>query len=279
MTTNERLDVLVVGAGPVGTVLAAALAGSGRAVGLVARSAASRVRAARVAPTVALVPFETDADVVLLCVADDDLAATAAALPQRDTLLVVHTSGRHGLAVLGDVSTPTAAAHPVMTFAGGAADLARLPGITFGVTAQGHALDRARDLVAALGGVVEVVPEESRALYHAALSHAANHLVTLICDAADLLRRAGIADAAAVLGPIATAALANVLVDGDRALTGPVVRGDAGTVRAHLQALADSAAHDSYAAMARRTTQRAHQSGRLPDPAADRLLALLTNGG
>jgi predicted short-subunit dehydrogenase-like oxidoreductase (DUF2520 family) len=124
-----------------------------------------------------------------------------------------------------------------------------------------------------------VVDDERRPLYHAALSHAANHLVTLIADAADLLRRAGISDPATVLGPITRTALDNALDRGDLALTGPVVRGDVGTVRAHLAAIADTEAERPYQAMALRTTERAHEAGRLPDGAAARLLAVLSEVG
>ena len=105
-------------------------------------------------------------------------------------------------------------------------------------------------LVADLEGVVAVVDDEARPLYHAAMSHAANHLVTLITDAAELLRRAGVDQPAAALAPITRAALANALASGDAALTGPVARGDAGTIAAHLEALQGNPVEASYVAMA-----------------------------
>ena len=85
------------------------------------------------------------------------------------------------------------------------------------------------------------IDEAHRALYHAALAHGANHLVTLVSQAMELLRAAGSTDPAATLRPLLTAALDNALDYGDAALTGPIVRGDVETVRAHLQSLAAAA--------------------------------------
>jgi predicted short-subunit dehydrogenase-like oxidoreductase (DUF2520 family) len=70
------------------------------------------------------------------------------------------------------------------------------------------------------------VPEEMRTLYHAGLAHGANHLVTLVTEAMEMLAAAGADDPAGTLRPLLTAALDNALDDGDAALTGPIVRGD-----------------------------------------------------
>jgi predicted short-subunit dehydrogenase-like oxidoreductase (DUF2520 family) len=110
--------------------------------------------------------------------------------------------------------------------------------------------------------VPEWIAEGDRPLYHAALAHGANHLVTLVNDAADLLRAAGVADPATVLGPLLRAALDNALRLGDAALTGPVSRGDAGTVAQHLDRL-PAEFLDTYLALARRTADRAVATGRL----------------
>ena len=81
------------------------------------------------------------------------------------------------------------------------------------------------------------VPEAVRPLYHAALAHGANHLITLVRDCVDVLERAGVHPAERLVAPLLSAALDNALRHGDRALTGPVARGDAGTVRTHLREL------------------------------------------
>ena len=109
------------------------------------------------------------------------------------------------------------------------------------------------------------VPEEMRTLYHAGLAHGANHLVTLVTEAMEVLAAAGADDPAATLRPLLHAALDNALAHGDAALTGPIVRGDAGTVEAHLADLRDNAPQSlaSYVALARATLGRAVTDGRL----------------
>ena len=109
------------------------------------------------------------------------------------------------------------------------------------------------------------VPEEMRTLYHAGLAHGANHLVTLVTEAMEILSAAGAADPAGTLRPLLTAALDNALEQGDAALTGPIVRGDLGTVRAHLEDITANAPQTlgSYVALARATLDRAVTDGRV----------------
>jgi predicted short-subunit dehydrogenase-like oxidoreductase (DUF2520 family) len=262
----------VVGAGRVGVALAAALRGAeADVVGVVARSAAGRSRVAAELPGIAVLDLPAvaaRAGLVVLAVPDDAVAAVARAVPITAGQVVAHTSGRYGIAVLGD-REGRAATHPSMTFAGDRADADRLRGATFGVTADPAALPVALALVDAVGGAPAEIAEEARPLYHAALAAAANHLVTLIAESADWLRAAGVAAPAGALGPLASAALAGALDTGDTALTGPVARGDAAAVAGHLVALRAAGVSDSavaaYAAMARRTAERARAAGRLSD--------------
>ncbi|PRC49432.1 DUF2520 domain-containing protein, partial [Mycobacterium sp. ITM-2017-0098] len=125
----------------------------------------------------------------------------------------------------------------------------------FGITAGdeiGYAI--AQSLVLEIGGEPFRVREDARTLYHAALAHASNHVVTVLLDAVDALRAAlwgqellgqetvaetpgGIAER--IVGPLARAALDNAMRRGQSALTGPVARGDAAAVAGHLQALGE----------------------------------------
>jgi predicted short-subunit dehydrogenase-like oxidoreductase (DUF2520 family) len=200
----------------------------------------------------------------------------------RPGQVVAHPSGAHGLAVLAPAERLGAvplALHPAMTFTGGPGDAGRLTGgISFGVTAPPAARPLVRRLVAELGGGVEWIAEADRPLYHAALAHGANHLVTLVNEALDRLRDAGVVHPERVLGPLVGAALDNALRLGDAALTGPVVRGDAGTVAAHLERLAATAPESvpPYRALARRTADRAIAAGRLRAVDAERLLDVLS---
>ncbi|MDG4768443.1 DUF2520 domain-containing protein [Solwaraspora sp. WMMD406] len=280
----------IIGAGRVGAVLAAALAAAGYPIRAVSRSApARRGLVRRLLPDVPSgSPAEVarSADLLIVAVPDDALSqvvtdlATAGAL--RTGQVVAHTSGAHGVAVLAPAVAAGAAPlalHPAMTFTGDPGDLDRLPGVSYGVTTVPELRPLAVRLVAALGGTVEWVAEADRALYHAALAHGANHLVTLVNEAADRLRDAGVGDPARVLRPLLEAALRNALDRGDAALTGPVSRGDAGTVARHLDRLAVTAAESvpSYLALARRTADRAIAAGRLPAGDAVPLLDVLAS--
>jgi predicted short-subunit dehydrogenase-like oxidoreductase (DUF2520 family) len=283
-----RLRVGVVGAGRVGAVLGAALAQAGhRVVATSAVSAASLARAADLLPGVPVLAVDEvvrSADLVLITVPDDELADLVIGLAATDAFprgtLVAHTSGRHGLSVLDPALRAGAlplALHPVLPFAGTRVDLHRLHGSAFGVTAPDPLRPVAEALVVEMGGEPVWLTEAQRPLWHAALAHGANHLTTLVASAADLLRRAGVEQPGQVLAPLLGAALDGSLRSGDAALTGPVARGDAGTVRAHLEVLAQVAPEvlPSYLAMARLTADRAIASGRLDPDRAGALLEAL----
>ncbi|HZE37464.1 MAG TPA: DUF2520 domain-containing protein [Stackebrandtia sp.] len=284
----SRLDIGVVSAGRVGSVLGAALSRAGhRVVATSAVSDASRARAARFLPGAEVLPPDAVAEssgLLLLAVPDDALPQVVSGLAAAGHLqpgqLVAHTCGAHGIEVLRPAVEAGAlpmAIHPVMTFTGRAEDLDRLSGISFGVTAPEPLRTVAEALVVEMGGEPEFIPEPQRVLYHAALCHGANHLTTLINESVDLLRAAGVVEPEHMLAPLLHAALDNTLRLGDNALTGPIVRGDSGTVASHLRAL-DAAAPDSVAAyreLARRTADRAIDHKRLSARAAEPLLEVL----
>ncbi|HEX7187621.1 MAG TPA: DUF2520 domain-containing protein [Actinomycetes bacterium] len=286
-----RLSVGVVGAGRVGAVLGAALQRAGhRLVAVAAVSDASRARADALLPGAAVLPppdVVSRSELVLLTVPDDVLPGLVDGLVSagavRPGQLLVHTSGRYGIAVL-DPATRTGglplALHPAMTFTGRGEDLTRLAGACFGVTAPDALRPIADALVLEMGGEPQWVDEEHRVLYHAALAGGANHLSTLVNESVDLLRRCGVTDPERMLAPLLGAALDNALRSGDAALTGPVSRGDAGTVAAHLHELRkvspDTAS--AYLAMARLTADRALAAGLLRPDAAEALLDVLAEG-
>ena len=289
---THPLTVGVVGAGRVGAVLAAALRAAGHdVVAAAGESDASRSRIANLLPGVPNTKPSVAArrsDLLLLTVPDDMLPNVVAMLSASGAIhagqVVAHTSGRHGLAVLApaaEVGARTIALHPAMTFTGTEVDLPRLEGCVFGVTAPTAERVLAEQLVAEVGGRVMWVAEELRTVYHAGLAHGANHLVTLVSEAMELLAAAGAEDPAATLRPLLTAALDNALAEGDAALTGPIVRGDVETVRAHLADIEATAPHTlpSYVAMARATLDRVVTDGRLLPIRAARIAALLDAAG
>ncbi|RYB93624.1 DUF2520 domain-containing protein [Nocardioides oleivorans] len=283
-----KFSIGVVGAGRVGAVLAAALRSAGHEVVAAAgESDASRRRIDALLPGVE-VAKPTDvaraSDLLLLTVPDDMLANVVRVLSDSGAIhagqVVVHTSGRHGLAVLEParlVGARTIAMHPAMTFTGTDVDLPRLSGCVFGTTADEADRELTESLVADLGGRPMWVPEDRRTLYHAGLAHGANHLVTLVAEAMEILSAAGADDPAATLRPLLAAALDNALDHGDAALTGPIVRGDVETVRAHVADLASDAPQTlpSYLAMAHATLGRAVTDGRLLPIRASAILRVL----
>jgi predicted short-subunit dehydrogenase-like oxidoreductase (DUF2520 family) len=283
-----RLAVGVIGAGRVGTVLGAALRIAGhRIVAVSAVSAASRRRVEQLLPDVEIrQPDEIadDADLLLLTVPDDVLPNLINGLVRADAIkpgqFVVHTSGRYGIEVLAPATNIGAlplALHPVMTFTGTSVDLDRLQGVCFGATAPEPLRAVAETLVLEMGGEPVWIAEENRALYHAALAQGANHLVTLVASAMDLLQKAGADDPQRMLGPLLSAALDNALRYGDCGLTGPVARGDAGTVQAHIDVLSKVSLETTaaYVAMARLTADRALAAGLLKPADAVELLEVL----
>ncbi|WP_435591277.1 Rossmann-like and DUF2520 domain-containing protein [Nocardia sp. bgisy118] len=281
-----RLTVGIVSAGRVGSALGAALERAGHVVfGVSAISDASKHRARLRLPDSEILPVEEVAarsELLLLAVPDTELAGLARGLASagvvRRGTIVAHTSGANGvgvLAPLAEVGALPLAIHPAMTFTGHDEDISRLGNACFGITAAddiGYAI--AQSLVIEMGGEPVRVSEEHRALYHAALAHGSNHLVTVVLDAVDALREAlsgpgllgqqivddqpnGLAER--LLAPLASAALDNALRRGQAALTGPVARGDAEAVATHLDAIAavDGRLAAGYRAMSLRTAERA----------------------
>lgn len=307
-----RLGIGVVGAGRVGAVLGSALRAAGHpVVGVSAVSEASRERADALLPGVPVLDVPEvvrRAELVLLAVPDDALAELVAGLAATGAWqggqIVVHTAGRYGAAVLDPARAQGVipiALHPAMTFTGTSLDLSRLVGCTFAVTAPTPVLPIGQALVVEMGGEPVVLDEAARPLYHAALAHGANHLVVLVAQAGQALAAAGVADPGAVLRPLLTAALDGSLraesagggrdAEGDvtngavTTLTGPVRRGDAGTVRDHLDVLTDlgvrTGATDvaaSYRALSRAATGRALAAGLLRAEQGRALLDVLATG-
>ncbi|GAC68124.1 Rossmann-like and DUF2520 domain-containing protein [Gordonia soli] len=299
-----RLTVGIVSAGRVGTALGAALEQAGHVVGaVVARSAESRARATLRLPESEILELDAvvaRSELLIISVPDArldsvvaDIAATGSLRPNT---LVAHTAGARGISALEPLITLGAlplALHPAMTFVGTGDDTARLRHCCFGVTAAdevGFAIAQA--LVLEMGGEPVRIAEEHRTLYHAALAHGANHLIALVSDAVAALNAAiapagddgrdatvdgnSVLLAERILGPLVTASLQNVLELGPSALTGPVARGDADAVAAHLAALRDipdGPGRDGIAEAYRTLARRAAARTDAPDDLLDTLAA------
>lgn len=276
-----RLAVGVIGAGRTGSALAAALVRAGHRVVAATGSRRSWPLLGDV-PRLPADEVAAASGLLLLTVPDDSLADLVGGLAATGALqpgqLVLHASGAHGLAVLAPAVAAGAlplALHPAMTFTGAETDLPRLAGCAIAVTTPDELRPVGELLALELGGEPVFLTEAARPLWHAALTHGANHLVTLVGQSLDLLRAAGVDYPERVVAPLLSAALDNALRHGDQALTGPVVRGDARTVSAHLDVLAGEPSRAAYLALARASADRALASGRLRATDAEALLDVL----
>jgi predicted short-subunit dehydrogenase-like oxidoreductase (DUF2520 family) len=192
-------------------------------------------------------PWLGDVDVVVLAVPDDAVSEAARSLAASGAVAtshtVLHVSGALGSEVLEPLAGTGAqlgSLHPYQTMSGAVDAAERLRGAAAGVSGSAGAVDAASELARSLGMHPVAVPDDKKVLYHAAAVFASNYLVALEGVAEELLQNAGLAagDARAALGPLMRAALDHALATGARdALTGPVSRGDAATVRRHLEAL------------------------------------------
>ncbi|EPD31620.1 Rossmann-like and DUF2520 domain-containing protein [Gleimia europaea] len=266
-----RFRVGIIGAGRVGPVIGRALQLVGHEIiGITRSSNPQRNDAAEAILGVAVIePDEAcQADLVVIAIPDDQIEPLTQGLAKlgcfRPGQVVMHTSGVHGINVLESAQAAGAlpiALHPAMTFTGTSLDVDRLQMCPAAITTTAVALPIASALALEMGMEPCVVEEEDRTLYHAGLTHGANHLVTLVTEAVAILEAAGIENPGLYIRPLLNAALDRALSEGVHGLTGPVRRADIGTLKDHQQALTeaglDSILH-TYRNMARTT---AHLAG------------------
>jgi predicted short-subunit dehydrogenase-like oxidoreductase (DUF2520 family) len=238
---------------------------------------ATPARAERYLPGVPVLPAveaASSADLVVLGVPDDALPDTALMLAETATFRpgawVVHVSGASGLEVLAPVVAAGArrlAIHPLQTVPDVEGALERIPGSAVAVTADDEEGERLGERLALdVGGRPFRLADERRPLYHAAAVFASNYVVTAAGVAEELFREAGVPDPVASLLSLATASLENVARLGPAAaLTGPAVRGDAGTVGRNLEALRAVAPHAvaGYVELCRLALDLGARGGRL----------------
>ncbi len=225
------------------------------------------------------------ADIILLAVADDQIAELAinliaqANFKQNTTL--IHFSGLHPAAIMRNApcSASLLSLHPLLPFASRELAVKSLSGCPCALEGDNDALALGHELIAALGGQPFSIPSEKKALYHASACIASNFLVTLLGQASVLLESCGIDrhQGMALLLPLVHATLDNATNLGpEQGLTGPIVRGDQGTVLQHLQALQNQPETLAmYQQLGKLTTALALRSGRLETLQAQELLESL----
>jgi predicted short-subunit dehydrogenase-like oxidoreductase (DUF2520 family) len=215
---------------------------------------------------------------VIIAVPDDALDSVAGILSETmRNGMVLHTCGTRGpevLAPLEALGISCAAMHPLQTVTSPEQGLNALPGAAFAITgSESAALTWALEIAASLKGQVLRIAAEHRPLYHAAAVMASNYTVALLDAAAILMKESGIEEEQALraLTPLIRASVENALTMGPlRALTGPVERGDTGTIATHLRALADAPVPECVKALYRAAGLHALAMARRKNPGADR---------
>ncbi|MGH2706266.1 MAG: Rossmann-like and DUF2520 domain-containing protein [Actinomycetota bacterium] len=267
----------ILGAGRVGLSLAVLLQRAGFTVAAcTARSGAALDRAVQLLRC----PGYTDpvaaaggAGTVLLCVPDGVVASLASRLAAagvcRPGMHVVHTAGVFGVEPLAPAAGAGAAVlaiHPLQAVPDVATGVKRLPGSWFGITCDDAHWPWAERLVSALGGHPLRVPASERVRYHAGAVMSSNFLVTLAALVGE------VAGGVEPYLPLLRGTLENLQGQGAAAaLTGPVVRGETGTIRAHVAALAGTPAGDAYVQLTAQTIRTAQASGRIDAATASAL--------
>jgi predicted short-subunit dehydrogenase-like oxidoreductase (DUF2520 family) len=280
----------IVGAGAVGTALGVALARAGWPVVAVAsRDPGRRARFRSLVPGARGFAEATalldEVELVILAVPDDALPAVAAELHLYSGQALVHTSGLLGAEVLAPAmaaGTQVGAFHPLVAFADTERAVAALHGATIAIEGDDQLMDLLARMAEAIGGSAVRLAPGSKAAYHAAAVLAAGGVVALLDAIAELGRAAGLDEGSslAVYTPLIAQTLDNARAIGIRAaLTGPMSRGDAGTVRAHLAELAAHAPDvvELYRILARRELSLAEQRGTLAPNEVERLRRALAN--
>jgi predicted short-subunit dehydrogenase-like oxidoreductase (DUF2520 family) len=277
-----------IGAGTVGTALAVRLRGKG--YGVVAVASRTRASAQRLAGMVDGCrvcdhpqAVADAADLVFITTPDGAIPQVAAQVKWRPGQGVVHCSGADSLNILAPAAECGALRggfHPLQTFATVAYAIENIPGSTFALEADGALLATLKEMAAALGGHwIELRPGD-KVVYHAAAVIACNYMITLVKLATDLWKTFGVStpEATQALLPLLRGSLNNLDNVGlPNSLTGPIARGDAGTVQKHLAALRERAPEllPAYEELGRQTIPIALAKGKIDKEKASELNAIL----
>jgi predicted short-subunit dehydrogenase-like oxidoreductase (DUF2520 family) len=290
------MNIAVIGAGVLGTSLAVLLQRAGhKLVAICSRTHRSAQAAAALVPGTRVVGdcgmAAMGADVVVLAVPDRAIPQVAIQVAAGGALkrgaVVSHLSGALPAGILAGVRAAggwQGCMHPLQSFASVENALAALPASFFFLEGDDEAVDVLRSLVVSLEGRPVRIDSGTKSLYHAAAVVASNYLVTLADYASTLMMRAGVPSdvALAALLPLISGTVKNLETVGlPDALTGPIARGDIGTVKNHLEALrrAPGDLVRLYAALARKTVEVALRKGKLERGPAEQLLRLLSDEG
>ncbi|MFH1031523.1 MAG: DUF2520 domain-containing protein [Chloroflexota bacterium] len=281
-----------IGAGTVGTALATRLSEKGYPV--VAVSSRSYTSAEKLAQSIKDCHVLSSgqavadaADLIFITTPDDAIAPVVSQIEWRSRKNVVHCSGADSTETLKfakSLGAQVGAFHPLQTFASIKQAIDNLPGSTFAIEADEPLLTFLKDMATSLGGHWIVLKAEDKVIYHTAAVIACNYLVTLVKLATDLWQNFNVPrqEAVRALMPLLQGTLNNIANVGiPQCLTGPIARGDIGTIKKHINALERVAPTmlTTYRELGRQTIPIALGKGRIDEQRVKELEAILKSGG
>ena len=277
-----------IGAGTTGTALAVRLSKRDwPVVAVSSRTLLSAQKLAGLAPSCRVCYTAQEvaeaAELVFITTPDDVIAQVCGQVQWREGQSVVHCSGAHSVDILEPAKKLGAAVgsfHPLQTFADIDQAIENLPGSTFALEAEEPLLTTLKELTLLLNGNWVVLKPGDKVLYHAAAVFACNYLVTLVKLALDLWLDFGVSskEATRALLPLLKGTLNNIDNIGlPDCLTGPVARGDSGTIKRHLSALEarNSTLLTTYKELGLQTIPIALAKGRIDEQKAEEMKTLL----
>jgi predicted short-subunit dehydrogenase-like oxidoreductase (DUF2520 family) len=251
MKKKYPLQFAVIGTGMVGTAIGFLLKKAGHNITAVADASAAHLKRAKAyigAPAFSdPARAAGEAGCILITTPDDRIGSVCAVIAEKSPLTgkkVFHMSGAGGLDLLAPAARAgalTASIHPLQSFSSIDGTIASIPGSYFGVTASAGAKRLAADIVRDLKGIPIPIAAEQKPLYHAAACIASNYLVSLLSVVESIYQSIGFSekDARRAYLPLVYGSLKNIENQGcPNALTGPIARGDSGTIQKHIDAMA-----------------------------------------
>lgn len=284
------LQFAVIGTGMVGTAIGVLLKNAGHDIAALADASAlhrKRAQAYIGAPAFRDPARAADrAGCILITTPDDRIGSVCAQIAGKSSLAgkkVFHMSGAGGLDLLAPAARAgalVASIHPLQSFSSIDGAIASIPGSYFGVTAAVGAKKLAAVIVRDLGGIPISISAEQKPLYHAAACIASNYLVSLMSVVESIYKSIGFSekDARKAYLPLVYGSLKNIENQGcPNALTGPIARGDSGTIQKHIDAMARHlpAFASMYAHMGAIAVKLACEKGTLGASQAKTIMGLL----
>ena len=290
MKKQHLNNFAIIGAGMVGTAIGFLLKKNGYKVNAVYDKSSAALK--RALPYTGGKAFPSpqeavqEADCILITTPDDVISSACADIavsPAIKGKFVFHMSGAGGLDLLEaakKAGASVASIHPLQSFSSIDQAIENIPGSYFGVTADKKALSQAKNIIRSLGGIPLVISPDQKPLYHAAACFASNYLVSLLNVVESIYQAAGIneKDARKAYLPLVYGSLKNIEKSGSiSSLTGPIARGDLGTIKKHLTAIKKNLPQYSslYSSLGLITVKIAQQKGTLNAGQAKRINAIL----